>query len=142
MGGSLEAEQAERPEPNWDLVAVDYLYDHMTIPALCRRHRISRGELLRRAARHKWKTLRQHDTDRLILINEMLGVLELQIGHLEEAKMTQTGEKEVAVLGKLATTLEKLIDIEDKSKAPAGTGENMQELRNKLARRIENLKRK
>jgi hypothetical protein len=128
--------------PNWDIVAEDYYWGRITIPAICRKHGISRGELLQRAARHKWKTLRDDTTDRVILIGMMLGVLEQQIGHLETVNMTQIGDKEVAVLGKLATTLEKLIDIEDKSKAPAGTGENMQELRNKLARRIENLKRK
>jgi hypothetical protein len=136
--------QQPRPEPggpNWDLVAVDYFYDHITIQALCRKHRITRGELLYRAMRHRWKTVRGNYTDRGILIGMMLGVLELQIGHLEEVEMTKTGEKEVAVLGKLATTLEKLIDIEDKSRRPAGTGENMQDIRNKLARRIENLKR-
>lgn len=128
--------------PNWDLVAIDYCYPHLTIAALCRKHRITRGELMLRAARHKWKTLRADDTDRLILIWMLFGVMERQIGHLEETEMTPSGEKEAAVLGKLATTLEKLIDIEDKSKAPAGTGENMQELRNKLAQRIDNLKRK
>jgi hypothetical protein len=139
-GESLPA-RAAPPGPNWDLIAVDYLYEHITIQALCRKHRITRGELLYRATRHKWKTLRGSYTDRGILIGMMLGVLELQIGHLEEVQMTKTGEKEVAVLGKLATTLEKLIDIEDKSRRPAGTGEDMQEIRNKLARRIENLKR-
>lgn len=46
------------------------------------------------------------------------------------------------MLGKLATTLEKLIDIEDRSKPRIGAGENIQEIRNKLAQRIENLKRK
>jgi hypothetical protein len=134
--------QRPAPGPNWDLVAIDYFYPHRTIAALCKKHGITRGELMLRAARHKWKTLRADDTDRLILIWMLFGVMERQIGNLEETEMTQSGEKEAAVLGKLATTLEKLIDIEDKSKAPAGTGENMQELRNKLAQRIDNLKRK
>ena len=143
MQDELETAPAAKPVgPNWDIVAEDYRWGRITIPAICRKHGIGRNELLQRAARHKWKTLRDDTTDRVILIGMMLGVLELQIGHLEGVDMTQTGDKEVAVLGKLATTLEKLIDIEDKSKAPAGTGENMQELRNKLARRIENLKRK
>ena len=143
MQDDQETVPAAKPAgPNWDIAAEDYYWGRITIPAICRKHGVSRGELLQRAARHKWKTLRDDTTDRVILIGMMLGVLEQQIGHLEEVDMTRTGEKEVAVLGKLATTLEKLIDIEDKSKAPAGAGENMQELRNKLARRIENLKRK
>ncbi len=85
--------------------------------------------------------MRTDDTDRDILIGLMLGVLERQITHLENVEMTATGDKEVVVLGKLASTLEKLIDIEDRAKAPAGQGEDMQALRTKLARRIENLKR-
>ena len=128
--------------PNWDIVAEDYRWGRLTIPAMCRKHGIARNELLQRASKHKWKTLRDAGTDREILIGMMLGVLEQQIGHLETIEMTQTGEKEVAVLGKLATTLEKLIDIEDRSKPRVGAGENMQEIRNKLAQRIENLKRK
>ena len=137
------ATAAPRPEgPNWDIVAEDYRWGRLTIPAICRKHGVARHELLQRAARNKWKTLRDAGTDREILIGMMLGVLEQQIGHLERIEMTQSGEKEVAVLGKLATTLEKLIDIEDRSKPRIGAGENMQEIRNKLAQRIENLKRK
>lgn len=139
---ALQAIAPAKLGPNWDIAAEDYYWGRLTIPAVCRKHGISRNELLQRAARHKWKTLRDNTTDRKILIGMMLGVLEQQVGHLEIIEMTQSGEREVAVLGKLATTLEKLIDIEDRSKAPAGTAENMQELRNKLARRIENLKRK
>jgi len=128
-------------EPNWDLVQIDYRYGRLTIAAICRKHGITRGDLLLRAARHRWQTLRTDDTDRDILIGLMLGVLERQITHLENVEMTATGDKEVVVLGKLASTLEKLIDIEDRAKAPAGQGEDMQALRTKLARRIENLKR-
>lgn len=128
-------------EPNWDTVAIDYQTGHLTLPALCRKHGITRSTLLLRATRHKWRTLRTEDTDRLILIDMLFGALERQIAHLETVEMTRTGDKEVVVLGKLAATLEKLVDIEDRSKAPAGSGENMKELRIKLARRIENLKR-
>jgi len=128
-------------EPNWDLVQIDYRMARLTIAAICRKHKINRGDLLLRALRHKWPTLRTGDTDREILIGMMLGVLEIQITHLETVDMTASGDKEVVVLGKLASTLEKLIDIEDRSKAPAGTGEDMQALRTKLARRIDSLKR-
>ena len=133
---------AQANGPNWDIVAEDYRWGRLTIPAICRKHGIARNELLQRASKNKWKTLRDAGTDREILIGMMLGVLEQQIGHLETIEMTQTGEKEVAVLGKLATTLEKLIDIEDRSKPPAGMGVDMQAMRNKLAQRIENLQRK
>jgi hypothetical protein len=61
--------------------------------------------------------------------------------------MTETGEKEVAVLGKLASTLEKLIDIDNAATAatqankPKAQRKDIEELRNKLAQRIAQLKR-
>lgn len=137
---TLQAAAAEGP--NWEIVAEDYKWARLTIPAICRKHGITANELLQRAARNKWKTLRDESTDRTILIGMLLGALEQQIGHLEGIEMTQSGEKEVAVLGKLASTLEKLIDIEDRAKPRAGSAVDMQEIRNKLAQRIENLQRK
>lgn len=89
--GSASATAAPKAEgPNWDIVAEDYRWGRLTIPAICRKHRIARNELLQRAARNKWKTLRDAGTDREILIGMMLGVLEQQIGHLERIEMTQS----------------------------------------------------
>jgi hypothetical protein len=81
--------------------------------------------------------------DRGAIIGRMFRLLDRQIIQLEH-DMTSTGEKEVAVLGKLASTLEKLIDIDNAETAgqPArGPGKDMRDLRNKLAARIEQLKR-
>jgi hypothetical protein len=136
----LEAGLAGAREVNWDIVALDYRYGHITKPAICRKHGITLGELNLRASTHKWVTDRTPDTDREILIGMMFGVIETQIGRLETSDVTAGNEKEVAVLGRLATTLEKLIDIEDKGRPVSGHGENMKDLRNKLARRIEQLK--
>ena len=73
----------------------------------------------------------------------MFRLLERQIKQLEE-NMTQTGEKEVAVLGKLASTLEKLIDIDnaelERSRTAHRSARKCSNLRNKLAQRIAQLK--
>jgi hypothetical protein len=130
---------------DWDLVRVDYEALGITRAAICRKHGITRAELAAKAKLSRWSAARTNDTDRAILIGMMLGVLEAQIGQLEAAaEMTATGDKEVAVLGKLATTLEKLIEIEDKGQgnaAPRRATADMKALRNKLARRIDQLKR-
>ena len=49
--------------------------------------------------------------------------------------MTHTGEKEAAVLGKLASTLEKLIEIDDAAagKPKPAQGRKMRDLRDQLA---------
>ena len=147
MVEELGSEAAQPPvrRVNWDLVRIDAEGRGITRAAICRKHGITRAELAAKARTSKWNFSGGNDTDRAILIGMMLGVLEAQIGQLETSDMTTTGEKEVAVLGKLATTLEKLIDIEDKGRPPtepAGHGEDMKALRNKLARRIDQLKRR
>jgi hypothetical protein len=54
----------ERGQVNWDTVAIDYGYAEMTIGAICRKHAISRAELLQRAKAHRWPTQRTQSTDR------------------------------------------------------------------------------
>jgi hypothetical protein len=145
IGDSAIDPSVQTRRVNWDLVRIDLEGRGITRAAICRKHGITRAELAAKAKASKWATAGDNETDRIILIGMMLGVLEAQIGNLETTEMTASGDKEVVVLGKLATTLEKLIDIEDKGKAPteqSGHGENMKDLRNKLARRIDQLKRR
>lgn len=134
----------ERPPPDWAAIKLDYEYGAITQGAICDKHGITRGMLTRRARRDLW-TLRFATTipDRATIIRRLFHLLEKQTIQLEE-HMTTTGEKEVAVLGKLASTLEKLIAIDnaETGSRPGRTEDkDMKELRNKLARRIAQLKR-
>jgi hypothetical protein len=85
---------------------------------------------------------RRHQADRTGIITRMFGILEQQVILLENS-MRQAGEKEVAVLGKLASTLEKLIQIDNAAaeKPKEASTKEMTDLRNRLAERIEQLKR-
>lgn len=135
---------AVAPDLDWDAVRHDYESDALTTIGICKRYGIGHDVLAAHARRARW--FGEHRTDgldRTILIRQLFGVLETQIKHLEGIEMTTTGEKEVAVLGKLAATLEKLIEIDGKAAtkrpSPAQTKE-VQEFRNKLVKRIEEFK--
>lgn len=80
----------------------------------------------------------------------MFRVLEKQVMDLEMemTEMTRasrrSGGKEVVLLGKLATTLDKLMDLDGRAGEGRRTRQRtkeMQDIRNKLIERIEQLKR-
>lgn len=138
------AARAVAPEIDWDAARRDYESDALTTIGICKKYGIAHDVLAVHARRAKWHTEhRSGGLDRSILIRQLFGVLETQIKHLEGVEMTTTGEKEVAVLGKLAATLEKLIEIDAKAtirKPGAAQTKEMQDLRNKLVKRIEAFK--
>jgi hypothetical protein len=128
---------------DWQAVRGDYEGRVGTIAEIARRYGISTKTLNTRAVIDGWAMRNIRRTiDRGAIIARMFRVLERQIIQLEK-DMTQTGDKEVSVLGKLASTLEKLIDIDtaNKPQQPTAQVEDMKELRNKLAQRIAQLKR-
>jgi hypothetical protein len=128
---------------DWQAVRGDYEGRVGTTAEIARRYGISTKTLNTRAVIDGWAMRNIRRTiDRGAIIARMFRVLERQIIQLEK-DMTETGEKEVAVLGKLASTLEKLIDI-DAAAAPekaAAQSSDIKELRHKLAQRIAQLKR-
>jgi hypothetical protein len=138
------AEPARLVRGLWERVRRDFEGRALTEAAICRKHAIDPDELWTHARAAKWQV--EHRTsglDRGILIRQMLGVLERQVARLERIEMTDTGEKEAAVLGRLASTLDKLIELESrnsKAEQPAETAE-MRDIRNKLVKRILRLKR-
>jgi hypothetical protein len=122
-----------RPPAEWQAIRIAYETTRESIASLCARYHLSARTLYERAKKEAWAP--RHQPARL----DRAGI----ILHLEH-NMTATGEKEVAVLGKLASTLEKLIDIEAATDTPAAgptRRKDMTDLRDKLAERIEQLKR-
>ena len=129
---------------DWPAIRAAYESRDNTIADIARLHRVSTKTLHNHAVKGGWMLRNPHRAiDRSAIIGRMFRLLDRQIIQLEH-DMTSTGEKEVAVLGKLASTLEKLIDIdntETADKPKPGQGKDMRDLRNKLAARIEQLKR-
>lgn len=113
----------------------------LTLDAIADKHGITRSALSWRVKRHLWSMRnRSPATDRGQLIGRMFRVLERQIVQLE-TQMTKTSDKEVALLGTMARTLEKLMAL-DGSKTKALSKQprrDIQALRNKLAERLDRL---
>jgi hypothetical protein len=130
-------------EPDWPAIRAEYEDTPRTLDEICARHGITRSALSWRVKRYLWRGRnRTGAVDRPQIIKRLFVLLERQVIQLDK-DMTHTGEKEVAVLGKLASTLEKLIEIDT---AAAGRprpaqSRKMRDLREQLAQRIEQLKR-
>jgi hypothetical protein len=129
---------------DWQAVRAEYESGQGTVAAISARHHTTPKTLHNRATAGGW--LRRNtrlEIDRASIIGRMFHLLERQMMQLEE-NMKEIGDKEVTVLGKLASTLERLIDIDNADRgATAGKVErqDMKELRHKLAQRIAQLKR-
>ncbi len=133
----------ERPR-NWERVRATVEAGDRTRVSICREFRISRGELARRIKANKWDVPERDDAlDRSLLLDGLFWALERQIdrmGTLELADAT----KEAAVLMRLASTLDDLVRLADKTAGSAPRSarqtKEMTELREKIARRIDELK--
>ena len=130
-------------ERDWAAVRLDVELGAMTYNAICRRHRISRGELLRRIRDNRWSVAERDDlASRRIMIDGLFWALERQIDRLGEAELGEDTSKEAAVLHRLATTLEKLIEIDTATtgrKLNPRESREMTQLKTKIAERLDEL---
>lgn len=133
----------EGAEPDWAAIRTAYEAGVDSLPEISRTYGITTSAISWRARRQLWAPrYRTTTVDRPLIITRLFRLLERQIIELEK-NMKETGEKEVAVLGKLVSTLEKLIDIDKAASPPKPVAQqkDIRDLRNKLAQRIAQLKR-
>lgn len=127
----------------WAAIKADYLAGALTVSAVAKKHGRSRAAIYRHATSQNWqKRQRPRQTSRAGLIDRLMTLLERQLGFME-MNMTGTDDKEVALLGNMVRTLEKLIDLDRKGETAgddARQDRNMTELRDKLAARIDQLR--
>ncbi len=131
-------------QPDWETIKADYADSGLSVASICKKHNISIYILNDARRRFGWPgRYRQRTTQRQKLIGRMFGVLEKQIEQIEGNEMNLTCDKEVALLGNLARTLEKLIELDAKQllarKPDAAQNKDMQTLREKLTARINQL---
>jgi transposase-like protein len=141
-GAGASADGAAAAGPDWDAVRGAYEAGTERIEDIARRFGVTRAALLWRARRDLWAS---RYTTRSIshaqLLTRLFRLLERHTIEMDR-QMTGTGDKEVAALGKLVATLEKLIEIEERSTAnrpERHQSVDMAELRKKLADRIDRL---
>lgn len=133
----------EKSSPDWAAIRAEYERGEDAVLAIAARHGVTYSAISWRVKRDLWAPRnRTGNVDRPMIIKRMFVLLERQVIQLGE-NMSQTGEKEVAVLGKLASTLEKLIEIDAAAatRPKPAQGRKMRDLRDQLAQRIEQLKR-
>lgn len=127
---------------DWAVAQADYESGAGTLDAVAKKHGISRGRLLWRARTHLWRPRnKRKGAGGPSLLARMFRLLERQIFQLEN-ETSPMGEKEAAVLGRVAATLEKLMEIERSSVPPKPAkrhSKDLEELRKKVAARFEEL---
>lgn len=148
--GQAVEDEAERAAL-WARVHADYDELKLSHRELVAKHGVPISTLKDKIKREMWTPRkRSRLVDRPMIITRLFRVLELQVADLEMemAEMARgskrSGEKEVALLGKMAGNLDKLMELD----RAAGEGrrtrqrtKDMQDIRNRLIERIEQLKR-
>ncbi len=155
--GSLEEapallEIAETPEDEARFAAArrDYENGLGTMVAIGARYGITQGAIKWRIKRDLWtRRYNSKQVDRPLIISRLYRVLEMQVRDLElemsamAADNRRSGEREVAVLGRLAANLETLTKLDAKAERSARPERNreIKRVRDKLTVQIENLVR-
>jgi len=131
--------------PDWAAIRTAYETTPERLTQLAARFSVHWQAINARVLKEGWK---QHDAgrsgDRQSLIDRLITMLERQIGYLEAAMKT-SDEKEVTLLGNMARTLEKLIDLDAKvagKKPDKKRDRELEDIKRKLADRIDQLRQK
>lgn len=134
----------DKSERDWRAIRFDYEHSELTVTEIEERYDVSRPTLYAHAGREEWALRRpSRQTGRKALIHRLIVMLERQIRHLE-INMSGSDEKEVTLLGNMARTLEKLIDLDRKNegdKPDKKRDREIDDLRQKLADRIDQLRK-
>jgi len=141
--------------PDWLSIETDYRHGRLTVAKICENHGISVSALMQARVRYGWpsrnKTTQKDcgPAGRRNLISRMFAVLEKQIERMENTMAQNADDKEIALLGQLVRTLEKLVELDTKQAASQGekpkktdsNSEEMNVLRTKLSQRIGQLEK-
>ena len=134
--------------PDWQLIKADYVTGKLKIIEICELHNISKTALMQHRTLGNWPgRYRSRVPSRKALIARMFVVLEKQIEKMEDTILHGSDDKEIALLGNLVRTLEKLVELDTKQKSCGEGGtksteksdKDMNALRKKIGLRIEQL---
>lgn len=129
---------------DWQKVRLQVRAGEMTRNRICAEHGITTRRLARRIRENKWDVDEDAtDLDRRIIVDELLLATEKQVLHLLEVEMSATGERESLLLGRLVSTLDRLIALDMRvtgKKTTPRQSKEMTELRAKIAKRLDELK--
>lgn len=128
---------------DWDKVRLDVKVAELTRNQICAKYHITTKRLANRIRENKWDVEEDATVhDRKIIIENLFLAVERQVGHLLEGQMSDSGERESALLGRLVTTLDRLISVDARvtgKKPTQRQSKEMTELRTKIAKRLDEL---
>lgn len=131
-------------EVNWEMVRLQVKLGELTRNRICAEHHITPQRLAKRIREKKWDVEEDATAhDRKIIIEKSLTAVEREIDRLLELEMSGDGERVTALLGRLTTTMDRLIALDTKvtgKKPTPKQSKEMTELRAKIAKRLDALK--
>ena len=133
--------RARRQDVDWSAVQLEYEEGKLLNKVICERHDITRSQLRYRREQYGWVIYRARKIDRPALIGRMLKVFDKQLRKLEKSDVNNA-DKEIGLLGTATKTLEKLLEIQDAEQPKPAERRDMADLRDKLAERIDQLKKR
>ncbi len=126
---------------DWTQMRAVYEADLSTLNALCHQFGISREVLSARATRNRWSDERRTNDD-LKLLDRLMWAIERLIDRMGQIDLQNSdGSKEAAALGRLVTTLDKMIELRERkiAKPELKPSAEMVELRQRIDRRLKEL---
>lgn len=134
---SLDALPAEERAIRWDAIREEYEGRLFRPATICQRYGITPSQLRYRRESEGWLSIRARVVRHVDLIARMLKVLDKQVSWLEAA-VTEPIDKRARVLSIQVKTLDTLIAMgAAKPNVEPPSPENLEDMRNKVVKRIE-----
>ena len=136
-------EQAQRQQVDWAAIRRAYELTDETIKDICLRFGVTKGAFENRWRRERWFSRQAANRDRHGSTRDRLfAVLERQVAKLANEAGTTLGDKEAQQLTELVKTFDKLSTAKDDIPEDGGPSQqkDMRDLRDKLAKRIDQFK--
>lgn len=138
-------EAAQRRQVDWAAVRRDYELTDETIADLCKRHGVSKGSFEHQFRKGRWLSRQAANADRQgSTLDRLFAVLERQVAKLANETGDTLGDKEAQQLSDLVKTFDKLSSVRNGETDNGGPAQkkDMRDLRDKLAKRIDQFKRR
>ena len=133
---------AQKPADfDWPAVQLAYETHTLTNAQICEHFDITETQLRYRRQNHGWISQRARVVNRPELINRMMKILEQQVCRLEKP-MVNSVDRDIGLLSTASKTLDKLIELQKDSRPSVEDEYEMIEIREKLALRIDQHKRR
>lgn len=133
-----------RVEPDWGAVEADYLGRDLNVEQILVKHGITKQKLSAERRDRGWRARRNAPLKRSGLIERLMRLVDHQISQLEREHMG-AGDKEVALVGNLTRTLERLLELKDKKPGtetgPVASDAEIREMREALITRMRELEK-